>query len=127
MAQATFFFHGLFPDHAKAGGHGNKPTSKVLFDVEFEGSFHSHLLADLETAVGEDQALVFEVRHALPFECPGFPQAAVRYYRQVMGPQSTTISPSGPKGPAPGQSVYQVQWEISLEARHRTTDSQVSG
>ncbi len=127
MAQATFFFHGLFPDHAKAGGHGDKPTSKVLFDVEFEGSFHSHLLADLKTAVGEDQELVFEVRHALPFECPEFPQAVVRYYRQVMGPQSTTISPSGPKGPTSGQSVYQVQWEVSLEAHRRVTDPQVSG
>lgn len=127
MAQATFFFHGLFPDPVKAGGHGDRPTCKVLFDVEFEGSFHSHLLADLESTVGEDQAQVFEVRHALPFECPGFPQAAARYYRQVMGPQSTTISPSGPKGPTPGQRVYQVQWEISLDARRRITDPQVSG
>ena len=117
MAQATFFFHGLFPDCVKADKDRSKPGCKILFDTEFEGSFHSHLLADLETIVGEDRALIFEVHHALPFECPEFPQAAVRYYRQVMGPQSTTISPSGPKGTTPGQSVYQVQWEISLEAR----------
>lgn len=127
MAQATFFFHGLFPDHVQADSRGGRPSCKVLFDVEFEGSFHSHLLADLESSVGEDQALVFEVRHALPFECPEFPQAAVRYYRQVMGPQSAAISPSGPKGSGPGQSVYQVQWEVSLEARRAITDPQVSG
>lgn len=123
MAQATFFFHGLFP----GSGSADRPSCKVLFDAEFEGSFHSHLLANLESVVGEDRALTYEVHHALPFECPEFPQAAVRYCRQVMGPQSTTISPSGPKGPTPGQKVYQVQWEVSLQARRRITDPPVSG
>lgn len=127
MVQATFFFHGLIPDDLKAARHSGRPGCKVLFDAEFEGSFHSHLLADLEAIAGKDKALTYEVRHALPFECPEFPQAAVRYCRQVMGPQSTTISPSGPKGPAPGQSVYQVQWEVSLEARPKSTGPQVSG
>lgn len=127
MAQATFFFHGLFPDSGSADRTRGRPSCKVLFDAEFEGSFHSHLLADLESVIGDDKTLTFEVRHALPFECPEFPQAAVRYYRQVLGPQSTTISPSGPKGPTPGQSVYQVQWEVSLQARRRIMDPPVSG
>ena len=127
MARATFFFHGLLPDSGCADRPRGRPSCKVLFDVEFEGSFHSHLLADLERIVEGDKALTFEVRHALPFECPEFPQAVVRYYRQVMGPQSTTISPSGPKGPSPCQSVYQVQWEVSLQARPSIPDPPVSG
>ena len=121
MGKATFFFHGLFPDHVEPDKQGVRRTCKVLFDAEFEGSFHSHLLAGLEALVGKDEAQVFEVRHDLHFECSGFSQAAVRYYQQVAGPQCAFISPSGPKGPNPDRSVYRVQWEISLETSRRIT------
>ncbi len=117
MDKATIFFHGLFPDHVKPGNQDGRQTCKILFDAEFESNFHSHLLAGLDALMEKDGSLTFEVHHDLPFECPGFAQAAVRYYQQVMGPQSALISPSGPKGPNTDQTVYRVEWKVSLEAR----------
>ncbi len=117
MTKATFFFHGLFPDHIEANGGLDKQICKVLFDVEFDKKFQSHLLADIWPVNGEEATPTFEVRYDLPFECSEFPRAAVRYYQQVSGPQSTTISHSGPKGPIPNKNVYRVQWEVELEAQ----------
>ena len=121
MATANFFFHGLFPDYIEANEGSGRQISKVLFDVTFDGEFHSHLLADIwpienENKEKEDNIHTFEVRYNLPFECDEFPKTVVNYYQQVMGPQSTTISHSGPKGPIPNKNVYRVQWEIALEA-----------
>jgi len=59
----------------------------------------------------------------LPFECEAFPKTAVRYYQQVIGPQSATISHSGPKGPIANKNVYRVQWEISLPAENRNKNT----
>ncbi len=122
MDKAAFFFHGLFPDHIELGDNAGRPLCKVLFDVEFDGKFHSHLLADIRPVDENDGAPVFEVHYDLPFECAGFPRAVASYYQQVMGPQSATISHSGPKGPIPNRNVYRVQWEVSLDACHKLPD-----
>ena len=116
MKTAIFFFHGLFPDHIEADEGAGKQISKILFDVSFDGEFYSHLLADLWPIEEGDGIPTFEVRYDLPFECKEFSRTAVRYYQQVMGPQSTTISHSGPKGPIPNKNVYRVQWEVKLPA-----------
>ncbi len=114
---ANFFFHGLFPDHIVANEGLGKQVCKILFDVDFDGKFHSHLLADLWPIDEGDGIPTFEVRYDLPFECEEFSKTAVRYYQQVIGPQSATISHSGPKGPIANKNVYRVQWEISLLAK----------
>ena len=117
MGTANFFFHGLFPDHIETNEGMDRQICKVLFDVEFDGKFHSHLLADIWPIEDEEDDIpTFEVRYDLPFKCNEFSKAVVRYYQQVIGPQSTTISHSGPKGPIPNKNVYRVQWEIALDA-----------
>ena len=120
MSAAIFFFHGLFPDHIETNEGAGRKICKVLFDVNFEGEFHSHLLADLwpidEKEWEEDDIPIYEVRYELPFICDDFSKTVVQYYQQVVGPQSTTISHSGPKGPIPSHNVYRVQWEVSLPA-----------
>ena len=125
MGKAAFFFHGLFPDHIEPADKAGKQLCKVLFDAEFDGSFHSHLLADIWPVEEKDGAPVFEVRYDLPFECTRFPQAVVSYYQQVMGPQSATISHSGPKGPIPNRNVFRVQWEVALDADHKPAGPQL--
>jgi len=120
VSTANFFFHGLFPDHLEANEGTGRQICKVLFDVDFEGVFHSHLIADLwpvdEKEWEADGRPIYEVRYDLPFNCDEFSKAVVQYYQQVMGPQSTTISHSGPKGPIPNHNVYRVQWPVSLAA-----------
>ncbi len=116
MAKANFFFHGLFPDHIESNKGQAKQVCKVLFDVDFDGKFHSHLLADIWPVDEEDGTPTFEVHYDLPFECNEFAKSVVSYYQQVLGPQSTTISHSGPKGPIPHKNVYRVQWEVALDA-----------
>ena len=116
MTKAKFLFHGLFPDHIEANGGLGRQICKVLFDVDFNGCLHSHLLADIWPVEEEDAIPTFNVRYDLPFTCDEFSTAVVRYYQQVLGPQSTTISHSGPKGSIPNQTVYRVQWEVSLDA-----------
>lgn len=123
MAKANFFFHGLFPDHIEANEGQGREICKVLFDVEFDGDFYSHLLADLWPVEEEDGIPIFEVRYDLPFECDEFSRAVVSYYQQVLGPQSATISHSGPKGPIPHKNVYRVQWEVALDALKKSADS----
>ena len=59
MSSAKFVFHGLFPD--VIDGDPQKSIAKVLFDVEFEGEFHSHLLAEIELIEEQGEAM-FEVR-----------------------------------------------------------------
>jgi len=113
---AKFFFHGLFPDHIEANEGTGKQICKVLFDVDFEGKFHSHLLADLWPVEDGDDIPTFEVRYELPFQCDDFSKSVVQYYQQVMGPQSTTISHSGPKGMNPNKNVFRAQWQIELSA-----------
>ncbi len=119
MTEANFFFHGLFPDHVETKEGQPKQISKVLFDVDFDGKSHSHLLADIWQVDEHDNIPTFEVYYDLPFECDGFPKAVVNYFQQVIGPQATTISHSGPKGPIPNKNVYRVQWAVSLEAKHK--------
>lgn len=119
MSKANFFFHGLFPDQIEANEGTGKQISKILFDVTFEGTFHSHLLADLWQVDEEDGIPTFEVRYDLPFECNEFPRTVVKYYQQVLGPQATTISHSGPKGMNPKNNVFRAQWQIELEASNK--------
>ena len=125
MSTANFFFHGLFPDHIEANEGTGKVTSKVLFDVDFEGAFHSHLLADIwainENEWEPDGRPIYEVRYDLPFDCDNFPKSVVEYYQIVMGPQATTISHSGPKGPVPNHNVYRLQWKVALPANSKKT------
>ena len=124
MSTANFFFHGLFPDYIEANERDGRQICKVLFDVDFDGKFHSHLLADIlplenENSDEKDNIPTFEVHYDLPFECSEFPKAVVKYYQQVIGPQSTTISHSGPKGSIPNKNVYRVQWEVALDAHNK--------
>ena len=121
VSTANFFFHGLFPDHIETKEGSEKQISKVLFDVNFDGEFHSHLLADIWQVDEKDNIPTFEVHYDLPFVCDEFPKAVVSYYQQVLGPQSTTISHSGPKGPIPHKNVYRVQWEVALDAHKKNT------
>ena len=113
MSKANFVFHGLFPDVVE-----NKDTPKeivkVLFDVDFNNQFHSHLLADIELFEDEGE---FEVRGKLPFKCKDFSSAAIQYYQYAMGPQARTISHSGPKGASLAtNNVIRAQWNVTLEA-----------
>ena len=114
MSKARFVFHGLFPD-VRTGAHARQ-IAKVLFDVDFNGEFHSHLLADIELIAAQD-GLEFEVRCTLPFICKDFAGAAVQYYQYVLGPQAGKISHSGPKGASlVGHNVMRAQWSTELEA-----------
>lgn len=115
MSTANFVFHGLFPDVTE-NETTHKTITKVLFDVEFNGEFHSHLLAEIEL-IEEGSELMFEVRRDLPFNCDDFPDAAVQYYQYIMGPQSQKISHSGPKGASIlTNNVVRAEWPIQLEA-----------
>ena len=116
MTTANFFFHGLFPDYIEPNEGTGKQICKVLFDVEFAGKLHSHLIADLWPIDEGDDVPTYEVRYELPFNCDEFSKSVVQYYQLVVGPQATTISHSGPKGFNPKNNVFRVQWEIALEA-----------
>lgn len=113
MSKANFVFHGLFPDVITTQD-SPKEIIKVLFDVEFNDKFHSHLLADIEL-IKEDGE--YEVRTKLPFKCKDFSSAAVQYYQYALGPQANKISHSGPKGASIAtNNVIRAQWQIELEA-----------
>ena len=115
MNKASFVFHGLFPDVAQSES-AKKPIAKVLFDVEFNGEFHSHLLAEIEL-VEENGEQMFEVRRDLPFECDDFASAAVQYYQYITGPQNAKVSHSGPKGASIlSHNVVRAEWAVQLEA-----------
>lgn len=119
MIKANFFFHGLFPDYIEPNEKHGKTICKILFDVDFEGKFYSHLLADLWPIDEDDGVPTYNVRYDLPFICKDFSKEVVKYYQFVLGPQSTTISHSGPKGPIPNQNVYRVQFQVSLPAEKK--------
>ena len=113
MSKAKFVFHGLFPD-VVSGDESHKKIAKILFDVEFNQQFHSHLIADIE--LFQDDA-EFEVRSELPFACPQFASAAVQYYQYALGPQAAQISHSGPKGASLAtNNVLRAHWLTELEA-----------
>ena len=123
VSSANFFFHGLFPDHIETNEGKRQKVCKVLFDVDFEGEFHSHLLADLypleEQQWRASGIPEYDVRYNLPFHCKEFSKTVVQYYQLVMGPQASTISHSGPKGPIPNHNVCRVQWQVSLPANKK--------
>ena len=115
MSKAKFVFHGLFPDVVD-DDVTQKPIAKVLFDVEFNGEFHSHLLAEIEL-IEENGEQLFEVRRDLPFECDDFPNAAVQYYQYIVGPQAAKVSHSGPKGASIfSHNVVRAEWAVQLDA-----------
>jgi len=68
VTEATFIFHGLFPDHIEADEGLDEQFCKVPFDIECDEKFHSHLLTDIWPVNGEDATLTFEVRYDIPFE-----------------------------------------------------------
>ncbi|MEM8844626.1 MAG: hypothetical protein AAGB35_06230 [Pseudomonadota bacterium] len=112
MSKAKFVFHGLFPDVVETGDQP-KQIAKILFDVEFEGQFHSHLLAELEYIEKYNE---FEVRSKLPFACKEFHQAVVQYHQYALGPQAATITHSGPKGASIAtNNVMRMQWAVELD------------
>lgn len=113
MRKAKFIFHGLFPDVVDSS-NTSKQITRVLFDVEFNQQFHSHLMADIEL-IKEDGE--FEVRSELPFTCKQFASAAVQYYQYALGPQAAQISHSGPKGASIAtNNVIRAQWHTELDA-----------
>ena len=127
MSIAKFVFHGMYPDVPKnqKDAHQTSDSSirsstailiKVVFDVEFEDLFHSHLMADIEQ-IEQDGQTYFEVRRRLPFLCDDFPQASVEYYTFITGTQAQTISHSGPKGASiASNNVVRAEWSIMLSA-----------
>lgn len=120
MDKASFVFHGLFPD-VRESVHDYRPVAKVVFDVEFLGRFHSHLMADIEF-MEEAEERYFEVRAHLPFECADFPDAAVQYYLFILGPRSEEVTHSGPKGRTIlTHNVMRGEWAVDLEAREFET------
>lgn len=105
----------MFPDVVETDV-SPKQVAKVLFDVEFNQKFHSHLLADIELVV-EDGELEYEVRSQLPFSCKDFATAAVQYYQYTICPQGTKVSHSGPKDVSiVTNNVMRAQWQVELEA-----------
>ncbi len=113
MSKAKFVFHGLFPDVVDTSSTP-KEIAKILFDVEFEQQFHSHLMAEIEFIKDDNE---FEVRSELPFTCKSFSAAAVQYYQYALGPQATQISHSGPKGASIAtNNVIRAQWQTELDA-----------
>ena len=115
MSKAKFIFHGLFPDVGVAG-HPEKTIAKVLFDVEFNGEFHSHLMADIEI-IEEQGEHFFEVRRDLPFNCEDFPVAATQYYQYIVSEQNKQVSHSGPKGASIAtHNVVRAEWPVELDA-----------
>ena len=113
MRKAKFVFHGLFPDVVDSSDT-TKEIARVLFDVEFNQQFHSHLMADIEL-IKEDGE--FEVRSELPFSCNQFAAAVIQYYQYALGPQAAQISHSGPKGPSIAtNNVIRAQWHTELDA-----------
>lgn len=122
MTTANFVFHGLFPDIVD--NDTQKPIAKVLFDVEFNGEFHSHLMAEIEL-IEEHGENMFEVRRDLPFDCDDFANAAVQYYQYIVGAQQSKVSHSGPKGASIlTHNVVRAEWPVQLEATpfNRTTN-----
>jgi len=114
MSKAKFVFHGIFPDVVDSSDTA-KEITRVLFDVEFNQKFHSHLMADIEL-IKEDGE--FEVRSKLPFTCKQFSAAAIQYYQYALGPQAAQISHSGPKGASIAtNNVIRAQWSTELEAQ----------
>lgn len=128
MSTAKFVFHGMYPDVTQKSKNSQQASDpsikspaasiiKVVFDVEFEDQFHSHLMADIEQ-VEQDGQTCFEVRRRLPFVCDEFPQAAIQYYTFIIGPQDQTISHSGPKGlNIASNNVVRAEWSIELSAQ----------
>jgi hypothetical protein len=115
MSKAKFVFHGLFPDVVETDDDP-KEIAKVLFDVEFNGEFHSHLLADIEL-IEDNGELEFEVRCKLPFICDKFSTAVIQYYQYTLGPQGAKIIHSGPKGASIAtNNVMRAQWQVALDA-----------
>lgn len=115
MSKAKFVFHGLFPDMVDTNDTP-KEIARVLFDVEFNQQFHSHLMADIEL-IKEDGE--FEVRSELPFACKQFAAAAIQYYQYALGPQAAQISHSGPKGASIAtNNVIRAQWHTELDAEN---------
>ena len=113
MSKAKFIFHGIFPDVVDSSDTP-KQIARVLFDVEFNHQFHSHLMADIELIEQDGE---FEVRSQLPFTCKHFAAAAIQYYQYALGPQATQISHSGPKGASIAtNNVIRAQWHTELEA-----------
>ena len=114
MSSATFIFHGLYPAKPPAPhSHTRHLLAQVLFDVDYSGTLISHALAGLYLLEKDNE---LEVRFDLPFECPDFPAAVVQYYQQIMGPQSKTVSHSGPKGKSVvGHDVIRVEWRTRLQ------------
>ena len=112
MSKAKFVFHGLFP--VVDTDTTSKEITKVLFDVEFNQQFHSHLIADIELFKDDGE---FEVRCELPFTCKQFSSAALQYYQYAIGPQAAQISHSGPKGASIAtNNVIRAQWHTELDA-----------
>ena len=112
MTKAKFVFHGIFLDVVD-NSYTLKQITRVLFDVEFNQQFHSHLMADIEL-IKEDGE--FEERSQLSFSCPQFAAAAVQYYQYALGPQAAQISHSGPKGASIAtNNVIRAQWCTELE------------
>jgi hypothetical protein len=96
MSKAKFVFHGIFPDVIETNDSDiPKQITKILFDVEFNQQFHSHLMADIELIEQDGE---YEVTSKLPFTCKQFASAAIQYYQYALGPQAAKISHSGPKG-----------------------------
>ena len=128
MSIAKFVFHGMYPDVTQKPKESHQASDcdsessattiiKVVFDVEFEDQFHSHLMADIEQ-IEQDGETCFEVRRRLPFVCDDFPQAAVQYYTFITGPQNQTVSHSGPKGLSiASNNVVRAEWSIELSAQ----------
>ena len=120
MAKAKFIFHGLFPDVIDTGKQP-KQIAKVLFDAEFNGEFHSHLIAEIEL-VKDNNEMFFEVRHDFPFSCESFPNAAIQYYQYITGPQNSKVSHSGPKGLSIAtNNVVRAEWPVELDATELNT------
>lgn len=99
MQTADVIFHALIFDPPGAADDPAYLVSKVVFDIEFAGRVYSHLFADIRRPMTPDiDEESIEVVCDLPLPCKAFDAAAKAYYRTVLEPHGSMLSPRGPKG-----------------------------
>ena len=114
MSKATCTFHGIFPDAIRE--EGQTIVSRVLFDVLHRGTLYSHRIAHVTQVDREERP---QVTSDFPLPCAGLADAVFAYLGYAYGPQSRSVSHSGPKGPNPQGNVIHLMWRTELEILDR--------
>jgi len=120
MSKAKVVFFKCLQDSQELGSNDEHMVSRVFFTLEIDGQSFVNLYANLKQTVGDDyETGSIEVSqpqgYSGPLNYEAFSNAAVKYYRSLVGSQGRVIRVEGSRNARMRNNTFMRMMEVEFD------------